>query len=318
MKKILKLKIFWIVFVITTGIIFVALINFNRVYCSQTEVLIVPKNILAVKDSNQIIENLEQIPLTLSFYKEMIQKNDEVANEAILELPDYKKKNYWNSKIKIERIGKSGILKIITLDEDRYQATVLDNQATKTLIDKVNFYYKTNLSLKVLDSLITKNVSNIFNYILFLESIIGAFLLSFLSFFISFNLFKKEETLKIIYPDLLFQKNYNKNYNKIQNQNKYNSNSVFTKTANAPRNLPIAQSFPTENKKQPELKTFTLEKELEKAKPKEKEVEIKSEKENLFVDKNNEKADDDNKADDREATPEEVKERLNKLLSGKF
>ena len=316
MKEILKLKIFWIVFIITTGIIFVALINFNRVYCSQTEILIIPKNILAVKNSNQIIENLKQIPHTLSFYKEMIQKNDEVANEAILELPDYKKKNYWNSKIKIERVGKSGILKIITSDEDRYQAIVLDNQATKTLINRANFYYKTNLSLKVLDSLITKNVSNVFNYILFLESIIGAFLLSFLSFFISFNLFKKEETLKIIYPDLLFQKNYNKNYNKVQN--KYKPNPTFTKTANAPRNLPIVQSFPTENKKQPELKTFTLEKELEKAKPKEEEAEIKSEKENLFVDKNSEKADNENKADDREATPEEVKERLNKLLSGKF
>jgi len=62
MGKVFNLKTFWIVYIIAVVAIFVMSVNAGRVYESVTEVLIIPKSDMAVKNSEQIIANLSQLP----------------------------------------------------------------------------------------------------------------------------------------------------------------------------------------------------------------------------------------------------------------
>lgn len=291
MKEIFKLKTFWIVFIVATFAIFITLLNFNRVYQSQTKILIIPKSNLAVKNSNQVIENLSRLPYTLSFYKRMSQENDDVVYDSILELPNYKREIFWNSKIKIKREGKSGVLDIITLDKSRYKAGVLNNQAVKTLLTTASFYYniKTDIDIRIVDSMITNYSSRINLFFLSLESLSIGFLITFFSFFISFVLFEKE-TLPKINHSALFLKSKKPSFVEKKWISEEKPYTDFSKKANAPENLPVAQNSFFENTDKAKISK-------EETKP----LEEKREKDIPII---------------REATPEEVKKRLNQLLSG--
>jgi len=293
MKGIFKLKIFWIVFIVATFAIFIALLNFNRVYQSQTKILIIPKSNIAVKNSNQIIENLSRLPYTLSFYKKMSRENEDVMYDSILELPNHKKEIFWNSKIKIKREGKSGILDVITLDKNRYKAETLNNQVAKTLITTTSFYYniKTDIDIRIVDSMITNYASRINRFFLSLESLSIGFLITFFSFFISFVLFEKETPPKIKHS-ALFLKSKKPSLAEKKWFSEEKPYTDFSKKSSAPENLPVAQNSFSEN--------------ADKAKISKKEIKP-LEKEKI----------EENTPIIREATPEEVKKRLNKLLSGK-
>jgi len=301
-KKIFKLKTFWISILIVSGIIFLALNNLNRGYQTETDILIIPKNSLIAGNISQIIENLSQIPLTLSFYKRVNQENGDVFDDTILELPDYKKQIYWKSRLKIIHIKGSGILKIITFGNNSYQAELLNQEVVRTFLVSISSYYniKTELDLRIINQFIT-NFTNQSNFsILFFESLLGGFILSSLIFGASFYFFQKELFLKTVPTKPFFD--YSKFNYQLKNNQKNNSwlkesfsdmnlskkqstaSIIKEKTSQAPSNLPLAPvsfSKDTANKKIS----------VEVKKPKKTEI-------------------------TREATPEEVKAKLNSLLKG--
>ena len=254
MKEIFKLKTFWIIFAAAALVFFVALINFNRVWESEAQVLIIPKSETAAENSEQMVENFKVLVASLSFYEKIAKDDEDLLDKTVSELPAGKKKIYWNSKIKTERLEKSGVIRIKTLDKSRFQSEALNNQAVKTLIAAAGFYYniKTDIDIRVIESSVSKEIVSHSKIALFLESLAGTFILTVISFLISFSLFKNGKKEKIS-P-------------RVQEKKTWVASSV-------PENLPI---------KEPE-KQLAVEEPII-----------------------------------REATPEEVKERLNKLLSGKL
>jgi hypothetical protein len=293
MKDIFKLKSFWIIAFLASALISVALINFNRIFVSETSVLIVPKSQLAILGNDQIVENLSHFANSLSFGEKISAIRPDLVPESVEELPAHKKKKYWSEKIEAERVGDSGIIVILAKDKSRYVSESLSAESARELINFAALYYnvKADLDVRVLDEPATKEALSQNQFFLFLESFLIGFFLTFLSFSLSFHLFPKEEKIS--------KKSFDYSSWTPKKTEKKDLESVIFKeepwvpqgrTASAPSNLPIAPT-PTEEEDTSEK----IEKEKKEEKP-------KSDQEPII----------------REATPEEVKERLNKLLSGKM
>lgn len=297
MQKIFKSKAFYFSFIFSTIIVFIAMINFSRIYISYSDILVIAKSEKSALNSDQIVENLTILPFSLSFYDRMIGENEETVESLISELPGYKKKAYWNSKLKIERIGKSSILRITTSGVSRYEAEFLNAETVKELISSIGFYYdiQNDVDIRIIDNSITSLAHSKSNTILFLLSLFIGLMLSILSFSLSFSVFKKRKKERKIKSDFFKLENKIKERDEsIQELNKvilqaerpwnfFKKNEVSSKKkASAPSNLPIA---PDE-----------FEKKFEHNLAEEKEEQVIT----------------------REATQEEVKKRLNKLLSGKI
>ncbi len=336
MQKIFKLKSFWIVFALAVFSVFIGTLNTGRVYRSETDILVIPKSVVAVKNSDQILENLSKLPTMLSFYEKVTNANENVIDATVSELPDYKKKIFWNSELHVERTAGSGILKIITTDKTSYQAEELNKQATETLIGTVGLYYdiKTDLDLRIVDPVITSYDSEgLFNFNLFLIGL-GISFLAILAIFFAFDFFPtQEKPLEFPIADIfarykksaspLFQRGTAPRELVVSEEEKAADEIIhqesllpreeptapersvvsFSKSASAPANLPIAQELPFAVQEE-----IFPESEDEKVLPEMKE-EIKIVK----------TVETPSKIPlTHEATAEEVKERLNKLLSGKI
>lgn len=269
MKEIFKLKAFWVVVILATAVFLAALLNFNREYKSEADVLVIPKNSVTVENSGQVLENLKFI----SFGE--------------------------NSKIKAYRFKNSGILKIISFNADKSQAENLNRQAVENFIATASRFYniKTDLDIRIISGPITKQSTVAPAFILFIESLLGAFALASLAFFISFSIFRKEKSENKSFPRIIF-KRQEKIIGPLKKQLERKKESLvsFNKKAAAPDNLPIAQDsniIPQEK-----TESITREATLDEVK-----MRLDQLQEKPII---------------KEATPEEVKERLNKLLSGKF
>ena len=308
-KKIFELKTFWLVFLLASSVIFIAVTNLNHLYQTETDVLIIPKDRLAIENSNQIIENLSHIPLTVSFFKELNQKRGYDFDEAILELPDYKKQAYWENKVKVVRIKKSGILKIITLGDNNYQAEILNKDTIKTFLIEASSYYniKTSVDIRIINEPVTSIISQTSTSLLFLESFIIAFILVLLIFWSTFSFFKKEFFLVPQLSKRSFDNSQlDQHQSSIENDlwlKKFPANTGLVKEgskttnkgkkAQAPANLPM---YPNSSKEKVSQEKTTDKKVALTTQPSEE----KSSEANFT----------------REATSEEVKSRLNKLLKG--
>ena len=309
--------------------IFMLSVNLDRAYKSTTRLLIIPRSPVSVKNADQVIGNLVQVPYSLSFYDRMAKENADVTDATVAELPDYKRQAYWNSALQVQRIGTSGVLEISVTDKDRYQAEVLSSQASKTLLGVVGLYYniETDLDVRIIDPTVTDYSAGETDYALLLERLLGAFLLIWFIFFVSLNLnlnlLRKEAAIKTAMPN--FFARYGNSFSSAKTKDDeiipvpekewtlppeekpYTDFIKTNKVASAPFNLPIAEdeSFLTT----PEEKTvedYAIEpaktpadniSEIEPTTP------VVSEEAVPIT---------------REATPEEVKARLNKLLSGKL
>ena len=322
MKKVFKLKTFWLTGIIAIAVIFLALLNANRTFQSETDILIIPKSDVSVKNAGQIIENIQQIPYSLSFYKRMLADNPDVADTAIMELPDYKQKVFWNSEIKVERVGISGELKIIASDKNSSQAQTLSSQASSSLIGTMGLYYdiKNDLDVRIIDPTITQETGGVFNYLLFTELSVGALIVIFFLFLFALSIFEFEKfKLPVVTrPNFSFQYK-NPLANLLSNKKSSIASmesaedvsatekpslkktwpmeekpyTAFVKTASAPANLPIAEEDGIEEKS---VSATPLEESISEI----------------------QKVNNTTTPIIREATAEEVKERLNKLLSGKL
>ncbi len=334
MKNIVKSKLFWTILILATAIIFIVLINVERVYKSEADILIIPRSETTVRNINQIIGNLETISYSLSFYDRMIRDNKDVLNDRVAELPAIERKNYWDSKIEINHLKNTGILRIIASDKSPYQASVLNNQAVKDLVAVSSLYYniKTDIDVRIIDGPIGKYTTSQSYLVVLIESLAGGIVIAILIFLLSAKLFWKKEDRRNFssinfpsYEKSLFDlkgATHKKSLQKlIEDKPEIYSNEISqstlldtslasSKEAAAPANLPIASdNFFENNSKE------------EKVLPEKMVINNKFAK-NLNTEKaENKKIKSINNNQEsiiREATPEEVKERLNKLLSGKL
>jgi hypothetical protein len=188
-------------------------------------------------------------------------------------------------------LEKSGILTLEVIDHNQFLAQTLDNQATRTLINFAGQFYNTNdLGIKIIDGPVVSYASKYPFLITLAISLATGFILVVFSFFLTYWILERnnkkprektalKEESKTIFHDWAVPRNKTLPITE-------NSYADFTKKSKAPDNLPVAEDI-------------SLWKEIPKE---QKAQEARPEKTSIT----------------REATPEEVKDRLNKLLSGKM
>jgi len=170
-KGIFKLKTFWLILPLTIAVIFLALINFNRGYESQIDIVVIAKNSASAKSLDKIVENLK-----------IVARKETGVN--------------------VERINKSGILRISAFDKNQNEVKNISLDATHELIASVGYFYdiKNEIDIRIIDGPLTKERTEESRVILFLESLLMGFILVSLSFVASFYLFaEKSEFISAIY-----------------------------------------------------------------------------------------------------------------------
>jgi capsular polysaccharide biosynthesis protein len=341
MKKTIKSSNFWLFSGLLASVVFVYLVNSNRTYQSETEILILPKNQMASENFEQIIDNSKVIVQSLSFYDAMILSNHNIEDKSQA-FSFAKRKEFWKNMVKTKRIENSGVISIIIYEDYISQAEVIGKQSAETLKNELGKIYKIDedISIVLLEGpTITESPKTNLAILLF-ESLVAGFLIgliiNFLYIWIREIKFSLKIDLKIpkrpfrkeIFPwkkleemkeeakekvkksfsadstepiDLEEQRQFIENIIKqkmeeeqVKKQASFSENSVASqniiigKKAGAPSNLPV---FDEQNME--ELLSGKL--------PEKSEIEIVGE-----------------QPVEREATPDEIKERLNKLLSGKL
>lgn len=316
MRATLKSKSFWIPAIIVVIVFFSITIGNSKTFQVETRIMLLPKQDWSARNIEQIIGNAKQIPLSLSFYNKLLEKNSDIEDQAS-QLADAKRKQAWNSEISVERISKTGVVKIVTLNDIQLQAEILNKQTVDDLIFVMSKYYASaDLDIRKIDgpimvSAIKNNVAfGIAGISLVLGFVIG------LLFQLLMKLFTKEDEIegreemtedekkpftfpKFSFPD--FGQNFGEkkalDFNveeeaalvSLKKEKEIISGGKGKKSM-APANLPIAEEqFSFNVATQPEKKVESTE-------------EIVSDAVSQDV--------------TREATAEEVKNRLNKLLSG--
>jgi capsular polysaccharide biosynthesis protein len=315
MQNILTSKAFWFTAVIVGAVFFAIGLKTEALKTNQSEIrlLLLPKSETAARNANQIILNATEIPRSLSFYNKAVELN-EAIDDKFSALPDSQRKAAWNDKIKIERVGKSGVVKIVVADEDSWQAQIISLQIADSLMTVMGRYYGAqNLEFKTLDGQIVSQSLPISGWIklglfsLLIALLIGGALAWLVNIFakegFSWN-FQGDFWKKCTKPtsvekaDPLFSKYFSiVNSSKPMEEKKSNKNSLvenilpadevyqIEKKAVAPENLPIIEEeiFPLPEKVEKKKNPFSAETVVRQAL--------------------------------HEATSEEVKARLNKLLN---
>jgi hypothetical protein len=307
MERIKQLKFNVFLYVIAVLAVFVALVNINRTYKSQADVMLISRNEATAKNMDRIVEDAREIPLTLSFYNRIVA---EEFDDAAEELPDYKREAYWKEKIMTEKVDGSSIIRITIFEKDQVASEDLAQQSALSLADALGVYYniKTELDTRIVNGPITSYGLKTNSFILFLESLIGGAVFLFLVNIINFILgligigsekyrdisiaskYQMPRIRKMLdEKPIAFDKkptDFKKSIEKNIAVEKSALNIPAGKKSAAPGNLPIADESM--------FQSIAPKAEAEKEeKPDEKPI-------------------------IREATPEEVKERLNKLLRGGF
>ncbi|KKR22096.1 MAG: hypothetical protein UT50_C0001G0008 [Candidatus Moranbacteria bacterium GW2011_GWA2_39_41] len=323
MKNMLKSKLFWIFSALFAIGIFLVAINSNRTYQSSMDVLFLPKNEITTRNIAQVIANAKQIPKSLSFYDKLLENNADIEDGAA-ELPDAKRKDFWNSEIGVEQIGKSGAVRVTIFGADQMQTEITSRETAVGLITVMSRYYdiKVDLDMRIIDGPITKEIVRlnmlmwiflslclgvIFGYIVsFLTNLIVEKVASIAtnpkieleeksSMFANFSFPKMELSRREELPaeiEGVFDFNIEKEKEIVSSIQEVPAVS-FEKKAAAPANLPIAEeedgAFEAPDKNEIAEPIVAEEVAIADVAP----IDVT-----------------------REATPEEVKDRLNKLLSG--
>jgi hypothetical protein len=289
-----QLKSYIWISVLAMVFVFVGFISSNRVYKSETDVLIIPKSETTAKNISRIANNAKELPKSLDFYDQLISQDGTIKDE-FEGLPGYKRKAYWQSKIKTEAIDDSSIVRITVFDKDQTRSGDLSEKAGLTLAVFMSRYYdiKTELDIRISDGPVTSYAFRENIFILFGKSLFWGTIFGFLVYGVDYILKKtkigRERT----------------------DAKKRTRRNIFLKTVGKIDAGPITfDKKPADFKKSAE--TFSAP-EKKSAAPVNLPVA-----DGLAMSEDQEKT--GKKKEDgpiiREATPEEVKERLNKLLRG--
>ncbi len=277
-------------------------INKNSVYESETTVLILPKNELLAKEIDLIRGNFKQIMQSLAFCDEVAQQNESLS--VAQELPSDKRKEFCNSKLEVSLVEKSAIISVKNFDKDSALARELNSDTVEKLIISAGKYYNidTDMELRIVDGPIIKQDSFRNGFWLFLESVFWTLVICAMLFFlVPFIFIKKKKTNLSILK--------NKLYSKAPLEKMV---AIFPETENyfADKNFfPTKKIEPSVGKKAPTPANLPVDEETVPDIFRKKEVIVEN---NLPEKEKNESED----FTSREATQDEMKERLNKLLRG--
>lgn len=280
------------IFLLVSIVYFLILSAGNRVFVVETELLFLPKSSSASGNIKQVIGNATEIAKSLGFYSRLLDENSNIKDNAT-GLSDLGKRNYWNSELKMERVGESSILKILVFDRDQLQAQAISNQITNDIPVVMSHYYniKTDLEIRVVENPV---INSVFKGSLAKEivwSVLYGIMAGIIAFFVALFLDKYEQKAKENLSKLNFENIFPKEESQgeevvpqteVEEKIEKKETVDATKKASAPSNLPIGEI----NSEVSGIQEANEEKPETKIQP------------------------------SREATADEIKERLNKLLRG--
>lgn len=298
MRNMLKSKIFQVTAVIFAAIIFIISLNTGRAYKGETDILFVPKSEKAVGNINQILANAEALPRSLSFYDKLLELNPDIEDPTSGQTND-KRKKLWEEEIFSGHMGASGIVRVSALSGDQSQAEIVSQKTANDIIAVMSRYYdtKNDLDMRVIDGPIVFSVNKNKTSVWIILSILLGMAAGMIAYLFS-GLAKIASPETILAKPAIFGQEkqaslFEKTAVKKESLPKKDSKNIFApaeeapyfalnKKAGAPENLPIGDAFSfgsNEKKAEPEI----IREETKKT---------------------------------HEATADEVRERLNKLLSG--
>lgn len=299
MQNMLKSKIFWTVAAISAAIIFVVSLNTGRAFKGETDILFVPKSDKTVRNINQILANAEALPRSLSFYDKLLELNPDIEDPASGETDENRKK-FWEEKISSQRLGASGIVRVNALSDNQSQAEILSQKTAADVIAVMSRYYdtKNDLDMRVIDGPIVfafnKNKASVWILLSILLGIVAGMIAYLFS-----GLAKTVSPKTMLAKPAIFRNEKPLEFAKILPKEKAvpktEAAKIFqtpemeapyfaaAKRAGAPENLPVGSKFIMNALKRTEEAQEEKSKEAKKT---------------------------------HEATAEEVRARLNKLLSG--
>ncbi|MEI8344305.1 MAG: hypothetical protein WCF93_05135 [Candidatus Moraniibacteriota bacterium] len=129
-----------------------------KTYQSEMTILVVSKSANAINQQTQILDNIMQLPKTLSFYDRLLKDNPSLEDSAAGEDPANRKKS-WNNMISIMQISKNGSMISITLSiNSPVDSEIIATKTVRTLLDVTSSYYniKDDLDLRIVDGPITR------------------------------------------------------------------------------------------------------------------------------------------------------------------
>lgn len=327
-KPLFRDKNFVLFFAVATLAVFVVFSSLSRTYESKISLLISPKSQVATEGLDRIMENARLLPLQLSFYDRMLFDNDNLDDESEA-LPAFRREEFWKKKISTRVVGKSGILEISVRDSDQFQTEDLSSQTGITLASYLSYFYnvKDDIDVRIVDGPIVRQTFKYGFWPLLVFSFIFGFFLSLILVRIFSEISsvrKKAEKISLPFslPEILKRKDYvepewmeeirlagarkkeeeneekfpEKTEQNILNYEKSRKKETLSleKRSYAPDNLPVAdEEFLASVMGTAEI---SEEKKEEEKKVEEVPAEVLK----------------------REATPEEIKERLNRLLRGEI
>ncbi len=186
MRKMITSRIFWITFIISSIVIFLISANVNRTYQARTKVLLLPKNAAIAENLEAITLNAGEIGSSLSFYN-MLAKLHEEIEDRVYDLPDYKRLKYWNSIASFRRAGKSGVLLLTVRDPDREQAELISNYSARDISVVMSRYYdiKNELEMRIIDGPVVAYGSLFYNRDWTLISVLSGFVIGAIAYLIA-------------------------------------------------------------------------------------------------------------------------------------
>ncbi|HPN96533.1 MAG TPA: hypothetical protein PLK35_02085 [Candidatus Moranbacteria bacterium] len=296
--------------------LFLAFTNKNQAFEAKLTLALIPQNEAISENIVQIAGEVSKIPTTLSFYNKLIKSNEDVIDAAEA-LPEKKREAYWKNKIVASQKGEGGLVEIRVLDKNPRQAQTIVAQTGRNLTGEITRLYniKNELSVEIVGEPAVKPSFSQNLYWSILKSLLLGLLAGFLVEEIS-KLFSSPKTFspKKAYKPFNWEKlpDFSKRFRASKPEEKAVAEEkkaevfkipaqtetekiVGSKKSFAPSNLPIADESALWQVKE---KLYNSKEEEKVSEPV---AEIQTEKD-VF----------------REATPEEVKERINKLLMGKL
>ncbi|MCX6761492.1 MAG: hypothetical protein NTY33_01415 [Candidatus Moranbacteria bacterium] len=311
----------------------VLLFNLNKsgAYQSETDILILPKNETVARNLDSVVGNFQQILTTLAFNDRLSDGSEALAQGV--DLPNYKRKEFWNSKLAVERMGASGVIRIKNFDTDSSLAQELNSDTVENLITIASNYYnvRTDLELRIIDGPIMKKIVAQNLILTIAQSVLWSVLVYLILFLLFPFIFIKKEEKKRAIPGRDFSRNIpslqkplsavlpeEENYFATKNffgqAKKVEKVSIVEKTVPQKNSFSLP-TFPSFGKKAPTPANLPVSEDAVPDIFRQKEVAIEEVEKEITAPTEKSKTEQEEYIS-REATPEEVKARLNRLLGG--
>lgn len=126
--------------------------HFGRQFVGETDILVLPKSLQAIQDTDRIIADAEKVPQALAFYDKLLEKNQDIP-DRFSGLSGATRKAAWNDYLSVERRGKSSVLAVKALDEEEGQAGLVSQRAAEDIIVVMGRYYAipADLDIHIMD-----------------------------------------------------------------------------------------------------------------------------------------------------------------------